>query len=144
MTKKIVVGIDSSEASPRALAWAVDEGRLRGAMVEAVHVWQLPVFVSSPFGAVLFDTGDLEASAQAEFDGTVGAVDATGLPEQIVRTFVAGTPANALVEAAAGADLLVVGSRVRGGFAGLLLGSVSQQVTHHAPCSVVVIPHDRT
>lgn len=144
MTNTIVVGIDSSEASTRALAWAVDEGRLRGATVEAVHVWQLPVFVSSPFGAVPFETGDLEASARAEFDRTVDAVDATGLPEPIMRTFVTGTPSNALVEAAAGAALLVVGSRGRGGFAGLLLGSVSQQVTHHAPCPVVVIPHDRT
>lgn len=143
MTNRIVVGIDSSEPSTRALAWAVDEGRLRGATVEAVHVWQLPVLVSSPFGAMPFDTGDLEASARAEFDQTVGAVDATGLPEPIVRTFVAGTPANALVEAAAAADLLVVGSRGRGGFAGLLLGSVSQQVAHHAPCPVVIVPHDR-
>lgn len=144
MTGKIVVGIDSSEGSRRALAWAVAEGRLRGATVEAVHAWHLSVLVTSPLGAVPIDTGELEASARKEFDGAVDAVDATGLPEPIVRTFVTGNPADVLVGAAAGADLIVVGSRGRGGFAGLLLGSVSQQVTHHAPCPVVVIPHDRT
>lgn len=139
---KIVVGVDTSESSKRALEWAVAEGRLRGATVEAVHVWELPVFAATPFGAMPIDIGDFEGGAQKQFDDTVDAVDASRLPEPIVRTFVAGSPAHQLLTAAAGADLLVVGSRGHGGFTGLLLGSVSQQVSQHAPCPVVIVPHE--
>jgi nucleotide-binding universal stress UspA family protein len=60
--------------------------------------------------------------------------------EPVVRE---GAPARVLLEEADDADLLVVGSRGLGGFRGLLLGSVSQQCSHHAPCPVVVVPHER-
>jgi nucleotide-binding universal stress UspA family protein len=140
---KIVVGVDSSDGSKEALRWAVAEGVLRQATVEAVHVWELPVFAATPFGDIPVDTGDFEREALRHFDEAVDAVDASGLPEPIVRSFVAGGPAPELLAAATDADLLVVGSRGRGGFAGLLLGSVSQQVSQHARCPVVIIPHQR-
>lgn len=137
---RIVVGVDTSEGSRHALDWAVQEGALRGATVEAVHVWQFPVFASSPFGTVPIDTGDFEAGARKQFDEVIDAVDASALVAPIVRTLVAGHAASKLLDAAEGADLLVVGTRGHGGFTGLLLGSTSQQVTHHAPCPVVIVP----
>ena len=137
---RIVVGVDSSDGARHALEWAVAEARLRGATVEAVHVWHLPFVLSTPLGDLPIDRGDLEKSAQAELDGVVEAVDASGLSEPVARTVAVGNPAGVLVETARDADLLVVGSRGHGGFSGLLLGSVSQQVTHHAPCPVVIVP----
>ena len=139
---KIVVGVDTSEGGRRALVWAVEEAKLRGAVVQAVHVWQLPVFVATPFGDVPIKAGDFEADAQKQFDELIDAVDASGLVAPIERTFVAGHPASSLLDAAADADLLVVGTRGHGGFTGLLLGSTSQQVSHHAPCPVVIVPGD--
>lgn len=145
MTQRIVVGVDSSESARKALTWAVEEAKLRAAVVEAVHVWELPVFAVTPFGSVALgsvplDTGHFEADAQKRFDDLIDTMDDEGLPAPIERTFVAGHPASKLVEAAEGADLLVVGTRGHGGFSGLLLGSTSQQVSHHAPCPVVIVP----
>lgn len=140
---KIVVGVDTSAGGRRALDWAVDEAKLRGATVEAVHVWQLPVFVATPFGDVPIKVGDYQADAQRQIDELIDAVDASSLVAPIERTFVAGHPASGLLDAAADADLLVVGTRGHGGFSGLLLGSTSQQVSHHAPCPVVIVPADQ-
>lgn len=139
---KIVVGVDTSDAARRALQWALEEAKLRGATLEAVHVWQLPVFAATPLGSFPVDTGDFEADAQKVFDELLDAVEEQAPGVDVERTFVAGHPASKLVELAADADLLVVGTRGHGGFAGLLLGSTSQQVTHHAPCPVVIVPGD--
>jgi nucleotide-binding universal stress UspA family protein len=138
--QRIVVGVDTSPGSRRALRWAVEEAKLRGAAVDAVHVWQLPIFAGTPFGTVAIDMSAFEADAQKQFDALVDDMDAQGLAAPIERTFLAGHPASKLVDAAAGADLLVVGTRGHGGFAGLLLGSTSQQVSQHAPCPVVIVP----
>ena len=141
----IVVGVDGSDSSQRALTWAVDEARARGCTVEAVHVWQLPVLMGTPFGTVPIDVDAEGAAAQLQLDAMVDAIDASGLAAPVDRTFTTGSPAYRLLEIAAerDADLVVVGSRGHGGFTELLLGSVSQQVTHHAHCPVVVVPHDR-
>jgi nucleotide-binding universal stress UspA family protein len=72
----------------------------------------------------------------------LSAVDTTGLAQGIESHVVAGAPARALLDMATDADLVVVGSRGLGGFAGLLLGSVSQQVAHHASCPVVIVPEE--
>lgn len=137
---RIVVGVDTSDGARRALEWAVQEGALRGATVEAVHVWQIPAFAATPFGTAPIDTGAFEVGAQKQFEQVIDAVDAAALVAPIVRTFVAGHPASKLLDAADNADLLVVGTRGHGGFSGLLLGSTSQQVAHHAPCPVVIVP----
>ena len=139
--RRVVVGIDGSEPSRRALIWAVVEGRRRRAIVEAVHAWHMPVA-----GSLYVPVEDPAAvrARQAAADliaNMVASVDTEGLPEPVVQTAANGSGGWALVDAAAGADLVVVGSRGLGGFKGLLLGSVSYQVTHHAPCPVVVIPH---
>lgn len=138
-TVRIVVGVDGSDASRRALRWAVDEARLRHADLHVVHASAEP-FVA-PHGpsipglvrAVQAVDGRpervLEASLAGVLDGDV----------PVRREIIAGPAAPALLAAAQDADLLVVGSRGRGGFTGLLLGSVSQQCVAHAPCPVVVV-----
>lgn len=139
----IVVGVDGSEESRGALRWAVDEARIRKAAVQAVHAW--------------WGYPELEPGTSVGGDDwvTVRDQDAKKLLEafiehtladssrdvEITAVSVQGVTASAaLVEAAKVADLLVVGSRGLGGFRGLLLGSVSQQCTHHAPCPVVIVP----
>lgn len=139
--QRIVVGVDGSEAARDALRWAVAEAQFRGARLQVVHAWQFPYVGPTPFGGMAIDQGDLEASARAQLDHAVEGVDLAGMAAPAEMLVVNRTPATALVEAAQGADLLVVGTRGHGGFAGLLLGSVSQQVAHHAPCPVVIVPH---
>ncbi|QGG94719.1 universal stress protein [Actinomarinicola tropica] len=138
---RIVVGVDGSESSVRALEWAVDRASRDGAVVEAVHAWHVP-YVASSMGGMPFDVQMLADGARATLDEVVGRVDASGLPEPVVATLREGAAAPALVEASHDADLVVVGSRGHGGFVGLLLGSVSQQVASHARCPVVIIPAD--
>jgi nucleotide-binding universal stress UspA family protein len=137
---RIVVGVDGSEASQLALDWAVEEARVSGARLEVIHAWQAPVG-SEPYLASV-DRAELESHERQVLDASVDRVDEGGLAASIERVFTFDDPGAALLRAAEGADLLVVGSRGRGGFAGLLLGSVSQKAIHHARCPVVVIPDD--
>lgn len=128
----IVVGVDGSKGSTRALRWALDEGRLRGDAVRVVHAFHRETFE---------DNETLAQQAAAVLDEALS--DAGDKRQDVtVRTEAIRDrrPAHALVELSADADLLVVGSRGLGGFSGLLLGSVGQQVVHHARCPVVVIP----
>jgi nucleotide-binding universal stress UspA family protein len=139
----IVVGIDGSEGSARALEWAAAEARLRGAPLMLVHAWLPPASLYGGMGWTGSSgevVGDFRDLAEKELDDVcrkhVAALD--GL--EVERSLVEDVPAFALLQAAIGADLLVVGTRGHGGFAGLLLGSVSQQCAHHAPCPVVIVP----
>jgi nucleotide-binding universal stress UspA family protein len=141
MAGRIVVGVDGSGGSRAALRWAAEEARIRGARLEVVLVWQFPVMTTMPIYGVLPPRDEMEASALA----TVGKiVDDEGLrdPEgfEVVDMTAEGPPARTLLDAAEGADLLVVGSRGHGGFTGMLLGSVSQHCVSHATGPVVVIP----
>jgi nucleotide-binding universal stress UspA family protein len=137
MTGRIVVGVDRSPGARRALEWAVDEAKRRAATVEAVHAWEPPVVVSTPLGFAPVELTDEDlATEMAIVREAVADVDA-----EVEVTFAAGGAAKALMDAAKGADLLVVGTRGRGGFTGLLLGSVSQQVASHATVPVVVVPY---
>lgn len=139
--RRIVVGVDGSPGSRAALAWALEEARAHGAEVYAVTVWHFTDNWAYP----LPDVTDAELSAEAgkRLEAAVSAVlaeQAGAAPVQVHRQVFEGHPASTLVQAAKGADLLVVGSRGHGGFTGLLLGSVSQQIVHHAPCPAVVVP----
>jgi nucleotide-binding universal stress UspA family protein len=135
----IVVGVDGSDESKEALRWAIDEARLRDASVRVVYAWWAqPVLVpGSP--VIAADWELLRRSAEEFVEEFVDrAVDEpTDVEVAVVATH--GTPADVLVRASKDADLLVVGSRGHGGFAGLLLGSVSQQCVHHATCPVVIV-----
>lgn len=141
----IVVGVDSSHGSKAALGWALTQARLTGAAVEAVAAWQQTPIYEYSYGAIPMQSPDdsIAVIAEKALTETVAEVVGTGDQPVDVRIRVArGPAAQVLLEAAAGAELLVVGSRGHGAFAGMLLGSVSQHCTHHAPCPVIVVPDD--
>jgi nucleotide-binding universal stress UspA family protein len=139
---KIVAGIDGSDSSKEALRWAVDEARLRRADVIAVHAWQVPPPVPSLGGAPGLEmvdiTPQLKESAEKLAQAVVAEVVGDAADVNVQPVAVEGPAANVLIDAAEGADVLVVGSRGHGGFVSLLLGSVSQQVAAHAPCPVLI------
>jgi nucleotide-binding universal stress UspA family protein len=133
---KIVVGVDGSDAAAKALTWALDEARLRKCKLQVVH--SFPALVC--YGGVTAHEyyPQVQKDAEQAFDQVLAELpDNPGV--EIERTLVSGGPAGQLVDASSGASLLVVGSRGMGGFRGLLAGSVSTQVVHHAHCPVVVI-----
>ena len=139
---RIVVGVDGSEDSIRALRWAIEESRFRSDTVEAVIAWTYPYAAADGFGtiAVGIDPSDLIAGANRTLDTALLA--ACPEPEAraaIERRVEEDRPSHALVEASKGADLLVVGSLGHGAFAELLLGSVSLHCVTHANCPVVVV-----
>ena len=137
---RVVVGVDGSEVSSAAIAYAFNHAASTGAGLTVVHAWWWEylegVMVESPWG------GNWEEIAEQEL--VVVSESLAGWSEKhpdvdVARHVVRGHPVDLLVEESAGADLLVVGSRGRGGFAGLLLGSVSQGALHHARCPVAVV-----
>ncbi len=137
-SKRIVVGVDGSPSSVHALEWAIHQGELTGDVIEAVHAWHFP----SIYGMPVADVPDFAGLAAEILDKAIAeARNAThqSAPVEIRPVVVEANPAQALLDMAKGADLLVVGSRGHGGFTGALLGSVSQHVVHHSPCPVVVV-----
>jgi nucleotide-binding universal stress UspA family protein len=138
---RIVVGVDGSPSSRAALRWAVRQAELTGAGIQAVIAWRYPVMASgygwapvSPDQETDF-RGIAEKLLAEEIAETVDPASSVRVSQQVVE----GNAAEALMDLAAGADLLVLGSRGHGGFAGALLGSVSQHCAHHAPCPLVII-----
>jgi nucleotide-binding universal stress UspA family protein len=134
---RIVVGVDGSDGGREALEWAVGEARRRNATLEVVHAWHQPGVLSYGYLEQV-ELAPFEEDTRRVLDAAVNDVDVSGVT--VERRLIPGGAASVLVAEAKGADLLVVGSRGRGGFTGLLLGSVSQQAAHHAPCPVVIIP----
>lgn len=138
-TKPIVVGVDGSEEAGRALVWAADDARRRGVPLRLVSTWTYPAFLAPfPYQPPI-NLEDFEQGARSLLDKTVEDAGAAldGLTWE--ASLVEGPAALRLVEAAHDATLLVVGSRGRGGFKGLLLGSVSQHVAAHSTCPVVIV-----
>lgn len=144
----VVVGVDGSEGATEALRWACAEARLRKAPLRVIHAWSFGNVgvVAGGYGyfgvagpLVGENEAELRAAAQTMVDDVVGRV-AVEFPDVTVdRQVVDGGAAGTLIAAVDAGDLLVVGSRGHGGFAELLLGSVSLQCVHHAPCPVVVV-----
>lgn len=133
----VVVGVDGSEGSDAALAWAIEEAVARHAQLEALSAWQYPVMGETAWAGV--DPGVFEEAAELTLDRDLAAADTAGLEQPVRRVTVPAGAGRALVERSQQAGLVVVGSRGRGGFAGLLLGSVGHQLAHHAACPVVIV-----
>jgi nucleotide-binding universal stress UspA family protein len=144
----IVIGVDGSGHSRRALEWAIRESRQHHLPLNVVTVhppparpatgiyWGLPTLPDNSFDP------ELARMAVQQFVGEVAEeTGEKGL--EVTVSVLTGDVAEELVNASRDADLLVVGSRGSGGFARLLMGSVSSQVTHHAECPVVVVPPAR-
>ncbi len=139
--KRIVVGVDGSDCSYRALRWAHHEATEHGAELEVVTTW-MPQSISpaTPGGMFVAET-DVQPEQLAEH---VLAEALATLPEGSVSSavrhqVVRGGAAKVLIDLSSNADLVVVGSQGHGAFAGMLLGSVSQHLVSHASCSVVVV-----
>jgi nucleotide-binding universal stress UspA family protein len=141
MSATIVVGIDGSDGSTRALEFALEEARIRSAEVKAVAAWHVPATVYNTGWVVSVDPTDFEKIAKGALDKSLEKARTAGSGVSVTPLVREGQPADVLVAEARGADLLVVGSRGLGGFKGLLLGSVSQQCSHHAPCPVAIVPN---
>ena len=133
----VVVGFDGSAASESALGFAVEEAVALGAPLAAVHAWQ-DIAVGAGEGRLLH-IDSVADDAAAQLDEGLAPWRAK-YPELVIEPVVVrDRPAQALVRQSAGAQLVVVGSRGRGPLAGLLLGSVSQAVLHHAASPVAVV-----
>ncbi|MEO8283964.1 MAG: universal stress protein [Pseudarthrobacter sp.] len=142
---RLVVGVDGSEGSMAALRWAVSEAQLRGAAVHIVMAWRHPqsYWPATVWTMMMDSSGDtrqtMANAAETEVE-RLGKDAYQGQNADITWEAVEGHPAEVLVRVAEGAGALVVGSRGNGGFAEVLLGSVSQHVVAHARCPVVLIP----
>jgi len=134
---EIVVGVDESEGSAQALRWAVSEAELHGWTVTAAMAWGF-VDQHHAIAGEHFDPGYREKDALAALDSLVTKAigDRAATVQQRV---VCDLPAQALLDASADADLLVVGARGLGGFKGLLLGSVSQHCLHHTTVPIAIV-----
>ncbi len=136
-----VVGVDGSACAERALRWAVANAPGRATSMELVTAWQAPVVAAYPMSTPTptFDDGELRASAADELSGVADRFR-NDLDVPIETSLGHGGAAEVLLAAAEHARLLVVGSRGRGGFARLLLGSTSTQCATHASTPTVVVP----
>jgi nucleotide-binding universal stress UspA family protein len=141
----VVVGHDGSGCAQEALQWAADLAERAHWPLHVVRAWRIATAPQPPTWEPGFvpPITDYEQAVQADLEADVAALLGAERARAATCHVVHAPPVRALIEAAEGADVLVVGARGRGGFAGLLLGSVSDQVTHHAPCPVTVVRSDR-
>lgn len=133
--RRIVVGVDGSTASLRALKWAMRQAELTDASLEVVSAWEWP----ESFGWTAVPSGyNPERDAQDLLEPLIAALRTEHPGVSISSTVVEGQPASVLVRASQGADLLVVGSRGHGEIIGMLIGSTSEHCVANAACPVVV------
>jgi nucleotide-binding universal stress UspA family protein len=138
----IIVGVDGSGHSQRALIRAIKEAAVHHAPLTVVTVHQAVMGFGG--GAVVYPEDKIETerareAAQAETDKALAEVGEPR-PESVIVTAVHGFPAEVLIDASRDADMVVLGSRGVGGFGRLLMGSVTSQVAHHAACPVLIVP----
>jgi nucleotide-binding universal stress UspA family protein len=135
--RRIVVGVDGSPLSCEALRWAARQAALTGSVLDAVIAWHDPASYAG-YSWLIADTSYADPAAK-----TLAVAVANTLKHEggitVRQHVVEGHPARVLLDAAEGADLLVLGHRGHGGFDGMLLGSVTQHCVSHSPCPVVVI-----
>ncbi len=143
---EIIVGVDGSDHSSRALEWAAGEAVTRNVPLTVIAVDQAVVGYAGYAYGYLSDPELSEralVAAQEQADKVLAQLPEPARPRSVTVHAAVGFAAEKLVQAAAGADMLVVGARGAGGFRKLLLGGVAAQVTRHAHCPVVVVPdHD--
>ncbi len=136
---RIVVGVDGSPGSDAALRWAADHAPALGAGLVVVHCWTPPL-AGGEDELNAAEAAALERDFAAVLDDAVARV-AVGAPDVAVeRVLSRGDPSEVLADLAAGAELLVLGSRGTSGHTGTVLGSVSRRTTERATCPVVIVP----
>ena len=139
--KRVVVSVDGSPSSARALRFAAEEAREHSAELHVLTSYTIPAPpIATAYGTPPWrDEHEWQADAEAMLATalTEALGDDPGIP--VIGQAVEGSAAKVLIDASARADLLVVGTRGHGGFAGMLLGSVSQHLTAHAACAVTVV-----
>ncbi|GAB3207352.1 universal stress protein [Marinactinospora thermotolerans] len=139
---RVIVGVDGSEKGQRAIAFAFAEAARRGARLVALSAWQPMTAFASTMGPIpgeVFDDESVEQATRTALDEALAPARAEHPEVEVEPKTVRAHPVVALLEEACPADLIVVGSRGRGGFAGLLLGSVSQAVLHGATGPVAIV-----
>jgi nucleotide-binding universal stress UspA family protein len=137
--KRILVGVDGSPGSRKALTWAAAEAAEHGADLTVVNVWEhtLPPTAGGPSVSEHFS--DPSQRTPDELVAYIKEVLGEDPPVRVQPRVTQGNVSRVLIEESAGADLLVVGTRGHGGFSGLVLGSVSQHVAAYAECPVTVV-----
>ncbi|HEX2416634.1 MAG TPA: universal stress protein [Micromonosporaceae bacterium] len=136
----IVVGVDGSEGGRRALRWALREALHRGAAVEAVTAWMWDDIDTVPIGPSTPREARKRAARLLDQEVEAALAEWVATPPTVAREIVESSPVKALVEAAASADLLVLGSHGHGRLHHVALGSVSEACIREASCPVVVVP----
>lgn len=134
--KVIVVGVDASEPSKEALRWAAGQAELSGQELRVIMSWEIPAMA---YWAPLPEGLDFEKETRTALHQTVTEVLGEHPAVTVTEVVREGHPAPVLLAESADADLLVVGSRGHGEFAGMLIGSVSEHCVTHASCPVVVV-----
>jgi len=135
---RVVVGVDGSASSKQALHWAARLAAAEGSTIQAITAWEYPPSFNAPVDVNWRPDVDADTVLTETLDEVFGDDRPAGLEAHVVH----GSARTVLIDASRGASLLVVGSRGHGGFAGLLLGSVSSACSEHAHCPVLVL-HDR-
>lgn len=134
--RPIVVGVDDSPSSVAALRKAAVLGAALGRSIEAVTVWHSPATFDGTFATEVWSP---EGEAEEILQASLATAFPEGIPAGLTATVIPGPTAAALIDRSRSADMLVLGSRGRGGFRGLLLGSISTACAQHAHCPVLIM-----
>jgi nucleotide-binding universal stress UspA family protein len=136
----VIVGVDGSEGAGAALRYAVGEASRRGWKLHVICAWEIATTISA--GVVpAIAVGDFREIAEKLVEEACSEAARLDPEVECEAEAAHGHAPAVLLDAADAGDVIVVGTRGHGGFVGLLIGSVSQQVSHHAPCPVVIVPH---